>query len=250
MATTAKSVQARDPESVVTFYNNREVPAFSIRQGNQLIYSYEGESLDEGAAELEQFIEQFVIKSRSAAIYTLCVHTGLKGPISNKTEYNGSINFRMFDYADMYGVNQGGNSNHYPYPQTQAVPAALESKINGIALGLAELQKKMNTPSAKAEPESKLGMVGEIMDHPLGFAIGKALIERLIPGAKVPEPAGVINGTGTESLEESHKRLNDSLIILIETDPNIPLYLWKLAELAKTDRKKFDGFVNMVKMFF
>jgi hypothetical protein len=249
MATTAKSVQARDAESVVTFYNNRAVPAFSIRQGNQLIYAYEGESLEEGGEELTQFIDQFVLRPRSAAIYTLCVHTGLKGAISNKTEYNGSINFRMFDYADMYGSGNGnqGNNNNVP-----ALSPAMESKINGIALGLAELQKKMAAPlPAEDKPDivSKLGVVGEILDHPLGFAIGKALIERFLPGAQVPMPGITVNGAGIGTMEEAHQKLNDALVILIQADPNVPLYLHNLAMLSRTDPGKFQGFINMVKLF-
>jgi hypothetical protein len=249
MATPVKSIQAKDPDSVIEFYTNRNVPAFSIRQGNQLIYSYEGDNMEDGANELREFIEQFVLRPRSAAIYTLCVHTGLKGgAISNKTEYNGSINFRLFDYNDLYGSGNGNsnNNNHYQVP---AIPRDLESKINAMNGVLVDLQKRMNQPPAEKADESKLGIIGEIFDHPLGFAIGKAIIERVLPGTKVPEPGGVtMSGTGT--VEETHQKLNDALIVLIQADPNVPLYLIKLAELSKTDPQKFGGFIKMVKMFF
>src|SRR4029077_3447364 len=249
MATPVKSIQAKDPDSVIEFYTNRNVPAFSIRQGNQLIYSYEGDNMEDVANELREFIEQFVLRPRSAAIYTLCVHTGLKGgTISNKTEYNGSINFRMFDYNDLYGSGNGNGNNNNNY-QTPAIPRDLESKINAMNGALVDLQKKMNQPAAEKPEESKLGLIGEIFDHPLGFAIGRAIIERVLPGAKGPEPGGVaINGPGT--VEETHQQLNDALVTLIQADQNFPIYIIKLAELAKKDPQKLAGFVNMVKMFF
>jgi hypothetical protein len=118
--------------------------------------------------------------------------------------------------------------------------------MNGV---LVELQKRINQPPPEKADESKLGIIGEIFDHPLGFAIGRAIIERVLPGAKVPEPGGVaISGTGT--IEETHQQLNDALITLIQADPNFPIYIIKLAELSKKDPQKLAGFVNMVKMFF
>lgn len=238
MSTVAKSVQARDVDSVVEFYLNRDVPAFSIRQGNQLIYAYEGESVQDGAELLGDFIQKFVVIPRSAAIYTLCVHTNLKGPISNKTEYNGSINFRMFDYADMYGA--GGNTAN-PYA---SLPPALESKINGITTELAEVKKRLK--EGQPDEKSKLGLVGEIFDHPLGFAIGKAFIEKFLD-TKVPEPA-MVSGTGFETMEDAHQRLNEALVILIREDPDVPMYLYKLSQIAISDPAKFKGFLNMLKL--
>lgn len=235
MPTPVKSVQAKDADSVVEFYTNRGIPAFSVRQGNQLIYAYEGESLEEGAALLGDFVEKFIAIPQSAAIYTLCVHVEPKGPISNKTDYNGSINFRLFDYADMYGA-PGRAPTGFP-----ALPPSLESKINGLVTTVQELQKKVDVPK---EPDNKLGMVGEILDHPLGFAIGKAIIEKVFK-TTVPEPA-MISGTGPET--DSHQRLNDALVVLIEADPSVPDYLYKLACIAQQDRPKFQGFINMLKM--
>jgi hypothetical protein len=243
MATQAKSVQARDADSVVQFYENRAVPAFSIRQGSQLIYAYEGESMEAGADLLANFIEDFIIIPRSAAIYTLCVHNDPKGAISNKTEYNGSINFRFFDYADMYGSSHGNNNN-----VPASISPALESKINGIAAGLEVMKKKMEGFEKPADEGSKLGVIGEILDHPLGYAIGKALIEGFIPGARVPEPAA-ISGTGFETMEETHQKLNEALTVLIQQEPDFPVYLYNLSQVAKNDPKKFQGFMGMIKMY-
>jgi hypothetical protein len=81
---TGKSVQFHTLENVLNAYQLRDVPAFAIYQGTQLMVKYEGTDIDEGSALLEQFLQML---QNSAAIYSLCVYEEFSGKINNKTAY-------------------------------------------------------------------------------------------------------------------------------------------------------------------
>jgi len=80
-----KSVQFQTANHVVDAYLLRDVPAFSIYQGKQLLIKYEGSDINEGASLLGNFLEML---QNSAAIYTLCVYEDFTGRINDKTAYH------------------------------------------------------------------------------------------------------------------------------------------------------------------
>jgi len=160
---TGKSVQFHTLENVLNAYQLRDVPAFAIYQGTQLMVKYEGKDIDEGSALLEQFLQML---QNSAAIYSLCVYEEFTGKISNKSAYHGSWNFRFNQITE--GAQQGN-----------FMLQSVNDKLSGLSSRLDALSAKQIAEELEGEddPQSKLlsGMdrIGEILGHPL--------VERFIP---------------------------------------------------------------------
>jgi len=228
---TGRSVQFNHIENVINAYELRAVPAFSIYQGKQLLLKYESESIEQGAALLNEFLPNL---SGSAAIYTLCIYEEFEGRINDKTPYHGSYNFRFIE-------------NTPSYNQSSTMLQGVESKINALSekLDRLEVERELNT-----EPDSALdGMdrIGAILSHPL--------IERLIPvvmGFIQPKieqekmQLAAMNGIETVKGEISAELKTAVLNMLMATNES-ETALIKLGTVAKNNPDKFKSLLTYLK---
>jgi hypothetical protein len=96
-------------------------------------------------------------KSKSAGIYTLCVYEIASGRITNKTEYDGSFNFRFWDEVD---------SPQYNYYRSQN-----DQELNLLKEEVKVLKQKLEEKEDEAEA-GIMGQIGQLMENP---AIAQAL---------------------------------------------------------------------------
>jgi hypothetical protein len=247
MATPANSVQARDRASVLMFYENQDIPAFSIRQKGQLLYNWNGDNIAEGMQQLAAFIDTFIVKPRSGANYTLCVHDDLKQgqKINNTTPFNGSINFMLFDPYSQAVAGDGG----------QGMPGgALANFMEEVRGELRNIRQEVQQREEEGDDDdrdgyAKLGVIGDILRTPIGEKIGWHIVEHFLPESRKPQ--GQIAGVGgqQESEEQQIVKLQKALEVLIDADPDVPEYLHKLAVMYQTDAKKFKNIMGTVRMF-
>lgn len=228
---TGRSVQFNHVENVINAYELRAVSAFSIYQGKQLLLKYEGESIEQGAALLNEFLPNL---SGSAAIYTLCIYEEFQGRINDKTPYHGSYNFKFVENTPSF--NQGtALMNHVEKRFSE-----LSEKLDRI-----EVEKELN--SAPDAALDGMDRIGAILSHPL--------IERLIPvvmGFIQPQinteqkQLATMNGIETAKGEISAELKEAVLYMLMATNESEPALI-KLGKVAKNNPDKFKNLLYYLK---
>lgn len=219
MATT-RSVQFRNTASVVHAYQSREVAPWSIWQGSQFMFKYEGADINEGVAVLEDHLKCL---SQSAAIYTLKIYEDLgKGnKIKSNTPDDGSFNFRFQD--EPYGSGNGMSN-----------PALNEvlTELRTLKVAVADLQSE-----EPAEDENPLGIVGHVLAIPGMSDIVAGLLGKMI-GTQISAPAGpqAIAGIPGGPITS----LSEALTVLTERDPLFEEHLIKLATIARDNPERFN----------
>lgn len=225
---TGRSVQFNHVENVINAYELRAIAAFSIYQGKQLLLKYEGESIEQGAALLNEFLPNL---SGSAAIYTLCIYEEFEGRINDKTPYHGSYNFKFIE-------------NTPSYNQSSTMLQSVESKINALSekLDRLEVERELNVDSDSAL--NGMDRIGAILSHPL--------IERLIPVVmgfiqpKIdgePKQLAVMNGIETAKGEISTE-LREAVIYMLMATNKSEAALIKLGTVAKNNPDKFKSLLS------
>lgn len=223
----ASSVQFRDIDGVIKAYENRDVPAWSLWQQKQFMFKYEGTSLDEGAQQLEDTLK--LLGQSSNAIYTLKVYEDLPGgKIKSNTPDDGSFNFKI---------------NGEEQQITQGQYASLKYN-NDLRQELAEIKEKLaaieEEGEEEPEPENKLGVIGDIISHPVlqpiiqSFMASLLTTKSALPAAPPQMQRVAISGINDDVV------LNEAVNQLKECDPKLPEHLAKLAKMAKENPQGFN----------
>lgn len=231
---TGKSVQFDNVDAVITAYKSRGVAAFGLWQGSQFLFKFDGNSIDDGAQLLEQFLESFV---ESAAIYTLAVYEDPQGKINSKTPYDGSFNFRF-------------NADTTSYRNAGSVIGQLQGEVTALKTQLAEALESHDEPQQK----SFLDQIGEITTHPVIQQFLPAILGALglgAPTAPVHSPAPIGAGlAGVPGVNDDPQQiLADSVEVLERNGMNVVDLLHSLAVMANTNPEKFKTVLAAIKTF-
>lgn len=224
------SVQFKGLESVLAAYENRNVPAWSLWQGKQFMFKYEGTDIAEGAQILSDTLE--MLARSSNAIYTLKIYEELTGgKIKSNTADDGSFNFKLDIDTQEISVQQYGSIR-----QRNEVLERLEAIENRIT--------EREQQDQEAPPANSLGMIGELLQLPAVQPLIQPLLSNIlgkIMGSKAPAtgmPAAAISGI--------EGGLNDAISELQQADGNLPAHLSKLAAIAKNDPATFKQLLLML----
>lgn len=222
MSTPARSVQFRNPGDVLTAFESRNVADFSIWQGKQFMFKYEGGDIGEGSTTLQDLLN---VLGQSAAIYTLRVYEDLNGAkIKSNTPDDGSFNFRLLD--ETAGMQHYNNNN------------GLQSEVNALKLKIAELEEERDE-----EPGGdSLGALGEILQHPVVQQFMPEIIAYIKGSPPVPAK---IAGVPTDP----NQKIQEALFILNGADVNFSDHLYKLATIARTNPAQFKMLLGMLDNF-
>lgn len=221
------SVHFKGIDNVLNAYEARKVPAWSLWQGSQFLFKYEGTDISEGANALNEILDR--LAESSNAIYTLKVYEELTGgKIKDKTPHDGSFNFKL----NLDG--QEITTNQYSTLRNQ----------NAILEKLEALEQRMNEreEEGEEEPQSKLGLIGEILNDPGISQIVQPLIAKFFGlGTATPQmPMRSISGIS----DDDRSTLNEALKILEKADPKLPEHLMKLAQLSQESPDSFKFLLN------
>jgi hypothetical protein len=244
MATPSKSVQCRDVDSVVAMYQNMNIPAFGIKQNGALNFKYAGDDLQQGAIQLQGFL-QLIADNESAAIYTLCLYEDLSKGINERTPADLSFNFRLIEQPSGYMVGEAYRGGY----------AQLIGEIQAIKKELA---------ARKEQPEeNRLGIIGEIMEmepmQPILLAIGNKMADWVMGPQKVGElkrVSGVPGSAGPGRADPQNcgglcaqpdPVLQDAIERLSAKIPDLPAVLQILADMAEQKPGKFSIYLTMIR---
>lgn len=227
MATPARVVQFERPEEVMKAYENMDMPAWSLVQGKQIIFAYEGNDLDEGLQLLEQWCKQL---AQSTAIYTLCLFRDGVGEIKSNTPYDRSFNFR-------FNKPEFVNSGSLGYVQMNN---AVESRIAALEKTIKERLDKDDDDDEEEEEKDVVGAITKLAENPLIAAIMGRLL-----GITIPANRAAMSGVNSTNINADQK-LATALKILSECDPELPDHLYSIAMIAKNDPPTYKQLITLL----
>lgn len=231
------TVQFRTAADVIAAFGRvKNAGAWSLWDGSRFMFK------GSGREELEAFLDLLNENGASNAVYTLKYYEGPKKleTIKSKTDFDGSFNFRL--NSDNMEVTNGAYKD---FMQSHA----LTSRVNGLE---SKLDLLIETLAKDPEPEpNRLGIVGEILEHPAIAPLLPGIINALVgPAGKlatgagpaprlsaIPAPAQV---AGIGNVLEQDPRLAAAVGRLCTLDPNLAAHLDKLATLGERDPATFN----------
>lgn len=252
----ASAVQFRGIDNVVKAYENQEIPAFSIFCGKNPLKRYAGDSMEEGAAELEEFL-RMLREGGSDSAYQLRVYENLgKGQtIKAGTDFDLAFNFKLFDYSagetDLNGYRPGRLSDmderikRIEAAVSSEAPQEEEEKISGVQGVIAGI---LNNPQFQ---QLMMGKLVSFIDTLTG---GKNKL-----GAVAGIPDDMVKQDQTQATDElqfhesysslgseQQAKLNEALRILIRLDRKIGTHLEGVAKIAENDPLKYKMLTGML----
>lgn len=239
MPTVGRSVQFRGIKNAVKAYENMDIAPWGLFQGTQFLMKYEGTSVEDGSALLQEYLSALDLRSADSNTYTLCIYDSPGVKINNSTKYDASFNFRLVDnFADHADTKIAGT---------------YENRLAGIE----ETLKQLVTPEPEElTPKDKLwDAIGKILEHPqvqqalatkvltivdgLGDAVGSIFKK---PGYR---PAAIGQTTTAQSENE---KLQEAVNILVKVDTQLGTNLLRLAHVAERDPEKYKTLIGMLNL--
>ena len=237
----------RGKDAILRAYRFNKVPAWGIFLGKDPMFSYEGLDLEEGEDLLAQVIDN-LIECMGQGTYQLRIYKEINGDkgITNKTEYNYSFRFQLFD-EDEYNTRNPSRT-----------VAALQKRIE-------ELEEE-----DEEEDNSVMGKIGRVLQRPEveQFLIGKIMgwvNQAFAP--KQPMPANMAGFTNMDTtqqqepgpefqpptLAELYNRLpqlerekfDQATYVLLSNDPQVGTNLLKLATLLQNNPATYQALTKM-----
>jgi hypothetical protein len=223
------SVQLEGVESVLEVYASRRIPAFAIFQGRNLNFSYEGNDLNEGAADLEQWLTAI---KKSNATYTIKFYDqkDIKSGIRANTPDRGALNFRL---------------NLEPIGGREAAVAGvsydLMRRLDDIERRNEEILQRLEEGEDDVEPQPDqnniIGTIKALAEIPGFQQIVAGLLSAVAKPAQVSSAAiGNIPTTGTMKQQETINEAPD--ITQEEVNRAVTAYV--------TIRESYPGFLDML----
>jgi hypothetical protein len=244
----ASAVQFRGVDNVLAAYKANRVGPFAILNGRQILFSsedVEAEDVDDGATQLQEFLEMMK-KGGSEAKYTLQTYKLKSGQeIDSNTAYFRSFNFTLF-----------GAGENTPYADRQhSLVREVNERIDRLEkLLIAEReQEEIEEEDDEEEDRGVIGVLNGLIEIPeVRNAIGMAaigLVSKIIPmqqkqnqkiaGSDGSQPGSVLD---QEQLELAQQAIN----ILASKDTKLGDHLMKIAQIAQNDPARYKLFAQML----
>jgi hypothetical protein len=200
-------------------YKAREVCPWSLWQGNQFLFKYEGDDIEEGAAALGKIFAAMCESTN--ALYTLKIYEELpkNGKINRTTPDHGSFNFRLQLETQIFNHQEA---------QSIASKVAMQEEIKQLREELREVRAELDEVDDEPGPDIWERING-ILEKP---AVVGAL-NKILGTSLTPRPPATVSGVGDAA------DLEGAILILREHDPRLDEHLWKLAHMAQEKPNNF-----------
>ena len=265
------SVQIFGRTAAIKAFRNTQCMNWSLLQGRQLLFKYEGGDLNEGGNQLDELLKMIAESSGSDAVYTLRWYERDEPPekkpkpgakqvarvlpkmkIYESTPFDGSFNFKLF------GDESSGHSNSARYNEVQA----MKQEMAEIKTMFQEFVKKANQDDADDEgkasgiagflngmlevPEIKAAIAGKVVQLFNGVTgkIGSMLDPSHQLPAKIAGPEPAVQPIQMSQADVD--KLNSALTILAKADPDLPDHLTKLSSIARDNPAMYNSLIGML----
>lgn len=240
----SSSVQFSGIENVVRAYEMREIPRWAMFNNRQFLFKYEGETVEEGATLLREILDALI---SSPAVYTLKVYedpTG--GKIKEKTDCDGSFNFRLSDNVGAVGGVSAGGINYEL--------AAMLKEMRQEQKQLQERIEMMEGDDTELDNDAvskTVGQINSILTIPGVSELVGAVISRFVNPVSLQRGAGIAGVADNEnqSADETARRVLSAYNIINNSMPEALDLLEKLAMMAQSEPGKFQKFKMSIGLF-
>lgn len=225
-------------------------PYYSLWHGSQLVFSWAGDQ-QKGRDVLEENIRTYE-ENGITDTFTLRLYSdSIKGDITNKTPYSGSLNFRP---TDSYRVTEQAPAlGGVMFPNNRGLQAIydkldqLDARINTTEKGetldqgaLGTIGKLLEMPGVPEAAAPLIGVISAFMAKTLGVDAAAAM------AATPAMPAAAQGSIGAISEDQADK-IDQALDVLENASPTIGDDLLKLAQIAEQDPGKFQMLLTMLR---
>lgn len=234
-------------EAVLRAYNFNKVPAWAIVVGKDPMFSYDGSDMVEGAALLEQVIEDLIDNNMQGTLQLRVYRDVSRGGILNNTPFNYGFRFQL------YGDEEYNNER---LPQNTVLRRIMDrlDKIEGGE----ETEEDNSVAGQIAGFLKRPEVMQQIFGRVLGFVDGLGLFKNKPAGPAAM--SGVMNmgqttpgGQAPPTTEELYKRLspdeqmrfNQATYVLMFLDPAVGTNLLKLATLLQNKPDTYEMLTKM-----
>lgn len=247
----SSAVMFRGTKSVIKAYNSNDVPAWSLWNGpKQLVFSYNGTDIEEGAKMLGEALA-LLQEGGSTAAFMLCVYDDWKAgdKIKSNTPYDNSFNFSIWD-DDEGEATSRFRSNKDNEKRLTAIEDLLKKmceeseeedkpeKIGGIQGMIAGL---LEQPQVK---EAIMGKIAQIINKIPSMGEGKKIAG--IPGEDVQPDAqqqeqenAAFQKSWTNYPLDQQIKISRALTILMAADSKLGDHLLALGTIARDNPGKY-----------
>jgi hypothetical protein len=247
----SNAVAFRGHKQVVDAYEANDMAGWAICNGKpvDIMFAYEGDSVEEGAAMLSEVLRRMYEGSSSAA-YTLRVYElPAKGKILSSTPYNRAFTFKLYmDEGDDFSPFESGR-RHYAKEAEERI-TALQSQIDALKKQIEEAEDEGEGPGGVQ------GFLAGVMEDPMMKQLFVRAIagvaSKFIPGAAMPAAvAGVEVETETQYVLKpgQAEKVQAAIDILCTRDPDLGDHLQKLANIAVSKKDTFNMLIGMLNNF-
>lgn len=248
----SNTVSFRGVKQVLDAYTMQDMSAWSIWNGKDLMFAYEGDSVTQGGNELRQTLDA-LREGGSQASYSLKVYEDLpkKAKITSSTPYSRALSFSVFALD--------GDDNPYQARQNTVI-GALEARFTAMQEDMmGRMLKRMDEDDKKKEEviveKSGIGaLLNGLLEMPeikQAIAMGAvSLMSKIMPmnkGALPAKVAGTSQGETVSVLNDDQVgKVQRAIDILCTKDPALGDHLLKVAELATNSPNKYKMFTGML----
>lgn len=234
------AIHFKSIDDTLEAFENRGVDAWAIFSGRNM--NFKGVGVDD----LREMLERLQRGSSNAA-YTLKVYEGINNAadIKSNTADDGSFNFRLNgENQSLVGVQL------YHEQRRQETRATLEKIAEAQERILERLEKLEEEPEEKPD-DNKLGVIGDILGHPVIAPVAPMLIEaftRVLLGAGATSPTTpakpALGSIGNTSSTGEDAGIKQAIETLKKHDANLSEHLQKLARIAEVDPTSFKFLIT------
>lgn len=251
-------IHFRGKDAIIEAYERNGVPACSLCSGKDLLFCYDGGSIDEGAGLLSEFIDALKM-GHSQGVYQLRMYKNPPHDINISTKQNFSFKCRILDPDEDLARTEQLSEGSYFKRENEA----LKGRI--AALEAEEADDEIDEPI----PAWQQAINGVLLRPDVqNFVMGKifTFVEKMFGGSPVPQPAHTMNGVPEgahppspppgeqltadqlyQQLPPAEREMLDAAMgILLANDPQIGTNLYKVASLLKSNPSKYRAFASMM----
>ena len=254
----SNAVAFRGVGQVVEAYKANDIAPWAITTGagkaRDIMFAYEENDLEAGAAMLEECLKRMKAGSSSASYSLRTYKLQGKAEIESNTVWCRSFPFKLYmDEDEDYSPFEAGR-RHYARDADEKIKALQEQ------LDLMKKRQEEEDEEEDDKPEGVAGIVSGIFNDPTF----KPIIMQAIAGIVrkiVPMPmsqpaavAGIDNGAEQQTLQSilqpgQPEKVQQAINVLCTQDPKLGDHLLKLADISIKNPGQFQSLLGMLSMF-
>lgn len=223
------SIQFKGTKAVLEAYDNNDVAAWAIFESKRMMVKHTDRDF------LEAYLKNLQ-ECGTNATYTLKVYEDVtdRKQIKENTPCDGSFNFKVFTFDEYENVREDS-------APIQRYKGVMAQEIREIK----EQLQQVLSERTNEEPPSRLGIIGEIMESPLGPYVGQIIQNWLAPAGRTLSAAvGNLPASSTAGNGGTSGSLQDTINSLRQYDPRINEHLAKLLKIATDDLPSFQFLIK------